>query len=93
MVDPRHRPTHPFARDEIVRIVASDHRNRWIGWDEIARATLKRGVVDSSLHLELRDGRAMKFLWLRFDHGYELLEASLTRSLSDRFTAIDKAVG
>jgi hypothetical protein len=92
-VDPLDRPTRAFEPDDIAQVLAAGRRNRWISWGEIARATLKRGVIDHSLHLELGNGRREKFLWLRRDGGYDLIEALLTRSLPGRFVAIDKALG
>jgi hypothetical protein len=92
-VDPAHRPTRTFGLDEIRQILAEGRRNRWISWSEISQATLKRGLMDSSLHLELGDRRREKFLWLRGDGGYDLLERSLARSLPGRFKAVDKAFG
>lgn len=92
-VDSANRPTRAFRPDEIVDIVAADRRNRWITWGAVSHAILKRGVIDSSLHLELVDGRDAKFLWLRIDGAYDVLESRLERSLSGRFEAIDKATG
>lgn len=92
-VDPANRPTCAFSPDEIVQTLAAGRRNRWITWGEISHAILKRGVLDHSLHLELVDGRHAKFLWLRIDGGYDVLEARLERSLLGRFEAMDKATG
>jgi len=80
-VDSLNRPRRSFAPDEVRRIVESDRRNRWIKWDDISRATLKGGLVDHSLHLELNDGTRAKFLWLRMDGGLDLLRAALSRAL------------
>lgn len=92
-VDPANRPTRAFRPDEIVQIVAAGRRNRWITWGAISHAILKRGVLDHSLHLELVDGRHAKFLWLRIDGAYDVLEARLALSLPGRFEAMDKAIG
>ena len=92
-VDPANRPTRPFRLDEIGHILAAGRRNRWITWTEISHATLKRGVIDHSLHLELGNGHREKFLWLRIDGGYEVLEEALSRSLPGHFVARDKAIG
>ena len=91
-VDPAVRPTRTFGLDEIANILAAGRRNRWITWAEIAHATLKRGVIDHSLHLDLGIGRREKLLWLRTDGGYDLLEGALARALPGRFTAVDKAI-
>jgi hypothetical protein len=92
-VDPSNRPTLVFGLDEIAQIRAADRRNRWITWAEISHATLKRGVIDHSLHLELGVGRREKLLWLRIDGGYDLLESVLTRELPGRFSAVRKPIG
>jgi hypothetical protein len=80
-VDTQNRPTRSFAPDEVRRIVESDRRNRWIKWEDISHATLKGGLVDHSLHLELKDGSRRKFLWLRMDGGSDMLRAALSRAL------------
>jgi hypothetical protein len=90
-VDPSGRPRRTFGLDEIGQILAPGRRNRWITWDEISHATLKRGVIDHSLHLELLNESREKFLWLRIDGGYDLLESALSRSLPDHFTAPSKS--
>ena len=92
-LDRASRPTKAFTAAEIVAIVASDRRNRWIAWDDIAQATLKRGIVDHSLHFRLRSGGRAKFLWLKADGGYDLLEESLGRFLPDRFKTIARRIG
>jgi hypothetical protein len=84
-VDPGSRPTRAFQADEIERIVSQGRQNRWVPWTMISHATLKRGFLDSSLHLELSDGRREKFLWLRSDGGYELLEKALPHRLPGGF--------
>ena len=92
-VDPANRPTRTFRLDEIGQILAAGRRNRWITWSEISHATLKRGVIDHSLHLQLGHAHHEKFLWLRIDGGYDLLEQALSTSLPGRFVAQDKAIG
>ena len=80
-VGTQNRPTRSFTPDEVRRIVESDRRNRGIRWEDISHATLKGGLVDHSLHLELKDGSRRKFLWLRMDGGLDLLRAALARAL------------
>ena len=92
-VDPTNRPTRAFRLGEIVHILAAGRRNRWVTWGEISHAILKRGVLDHSLHLDLRNGSREKFLWLRIDGGYDVLEETLARSLGGRFEARDKSTG
>lgn len=62
-------------------------------WGEIAHATLKRGTIDHSLHLELGDGRRQMFLWLRADGGYDMLATALERLLPGRLTVVDRPIG
>jgi hypothetical protein len=92
-VDPMNRPVQAFDPVEIRQIAAGGRRNRWITWSEVAHMTLKRGIIDHSLHVELDTGHRDKFLWLRIDVGYDLLEEALGRALPGRFTALDKAIG
>ncbi len=92
-VDRSNCPTRIFSAEEVEAILASDRRNRWIPWEAISSVTLKRGVLDSSLHLTLVDGRREKFLWLKIDGGYDVLQYALSRQLPGRFEALDKAFG
>jgi hypothetical protein len=93
------RPVRDFDLRALPGMVLEDKRNRWIVWDEIEHAILKQGIIDHSLHLELREGstsaqgRRAKFLWPKIDAGYDLLEAALERSLGGRFEASRKLVG
>ncbi len=73
-VDPASRPRQAFGFNEIRDIVAHGRRNRWITWSEVAHVTLKRGIIDHSLHVELNSGHREKFLWLSADGGYDVLE-------------------
>jgi hypothetical protein len=92
-VDPANRPTRAFTLTELMEIAGAGRRNRWLPWSAIFRATLKLGVIDHSLHLELRNARREKLLWLRVDGGYDLLELALERALPGRFEAIDAPIG
>jgi hypothetical protein len=92
-VDPANRPTRSFSDEDIDAMVAADPRNRWIAWGSISQATLKLGIIDHSLHLRLADGSREKFLWLKRDRGYDVLEAALGAVLGNRFRAVNKAVG
>lgn len=85
-VDPEHRPVKTFDPDEIRSIVGSNRRNRWITWEDISSATLKRGVLDHTLHLDLQDGSSMKLMWLRLDGGFDDLKEALSHSLGSRFS-------
>jgi hypothetical protein len=92
-VDPGNRATRNFLQNEISDIVAQGRRNRWIPWTDIQHATLKRGVVDNSLHVDLKHDRHEKFLWLAIDQGYEFLETELRAPLAGRLTVLDGRVG
>jgi hypothetical protein len=91
--DPDKRPTHAFTSDEIEQALAKGLTNRWITWPEIASATLKIGIVDHSLHLELSNGERVKFLWLRAHGGFDLLEKELGRVLSERVRVVRRPFG
>ncbi len=86
-VDPENRPVQTFAVEEIRSIVASNRRNHWITWEDIASATLKRGVLDHTLQLGLRDGSSLKLMWLRMDGGFDELKEALSQRLGTRFSA------
>jgi len=92
-VDPDARPRRAFSLGDIADVRSAGRRNRWITWADITHATLKRGVVDHSLHIDLADGRREKVLWLRVDGGYDILDEALGRSLPGRFEARDRAFG
>ncbi len=80
-VDPTNRPRRTFSQDEIARAAAVRQRNGWIPWSQILRAVLIEGVTDCALHLELADGRRVKFMWLRIDGGQDLLDEQLKRTI------------
>jgi hypothetical protein len=93
------RPIRTIDVREIPGLVDADKRNRWIVWGEIEHATLKLGIIDHSLHLDVRPGSAFtvgpkaKFLWPKIDGGFELLEAALRQALGDRFVASRRLIG
>jgi hypothetical protein len=91
-VDAGNRPTRNFGTNDIGDTVAQGRRNRWIPWTEIQHATLKRGIVNNSLHLDLTHDRHEKFLWLSIDRGYEFLEKELPARLPGRFVVSDQRV-
>jgi hypothetical protein len=92
-VEPDNRATRVFTASELTDIVAAGRRNRWIRWLEVQHATLKLGVADHSLHLDLTGNRHEKFLWLAMDGGFDLLEKEQPARLPGRFTASRKRVG
>jgi hypothetical protein len=91
--DRDNRPTHAFTSDEIEQALGSGPTNRWITWPEIERATLKIGIIDHSLHLQLSSGGRAKFLWLRAHGGFDLLDKELGRVLSERVRVVRRPVG
>ena len=91
-LDTRNRPTRDFTQVEIDQIVARGRRNRWIPWSAITKVTLKRGIMDHSLHIELGDRRRERFLWLKVDGGWETLEHALAVALPGRFIIYDEPV-
>jgi hypothetical protein len=92
-VDPDRRPTRSFTPDEIERILRDGRRNRSIPFDSIAHVTLKVGIIDHSLHIQLLDGRRDKLLWLQLDGGFDVLQDALRERLGDRFTLWDQPTG
>lgn len=88
-VDDGNRPRRSFPSSEVHEIATAGRRNRWLPWSQISRATLKRGVMDHSLHLELGAGRREKFLWLKADGGFDLLREEISRALPGRLTVVD----
>jgi hypothetical protein len=92
-IDPVNRPTRNFGPHDISDIVARGRRNRWIPWTEIQHATLKLGILDNSLHLDLTRDRHEKFLWLAIDRGYEFLAKELPPRLPGRLVVSDQRVG
>jgi hypothetical protein len=92
-LDVDNRPTGAFSAADVQRIAASGRRNRWVPWTSISSATLKTGVVDHSLHLELGPTRRAKFLWLKVDGGFEILEPALEHALPGRVTIVRQPMG
>jgi hypothetical protein len=92
-IDPGNRPKREFTPAEVAEILAAGGRNRWIPWTAMTSATLKRGVVDHSLHLEVGPGRREKFLWSKADGGFELLDGVLRSQLPGRYRRYDRLVG
>jgi hypothetical protein len=92
-VNPMHRPTRTFAAHELHQISSAGRRNRWVPWNEVTHVTLKRGIVDHSLHVELTGGRREKFLWLSLDGGFDLLSMELGLVIPGRFDVVDSPIG
>ena len=92
-IGPDERPVRTFGEAELVSIATADRRNSWIRWSDLAAVTLKRGIIDHSLHLRLRDGRRAKFLWLKSDGGYDLLKDRLGSEVGDRLVVVNRPIG
>ena len=92
-VDAANRPARSFSPSEVSQIVAAGRRNRWLPWSQISHATLKRGIIDHSLHVELGNHRREKFLWLGGDGGFDVLEAQMSRALPGRFRVVGSPIG
>jgi hypothetical protein len=89
-VDPTMRTTRAFTPDEITGIAKAGKRNRWVSWESIAAAQAKRGPITDSLHLTLRDGRQLKFLWLRVDQAMSPVAEVVRGHLGERFTGLSE---
>jgi hypothetical protein len=87
------RPVRHLTVADRQATVEAGPRNAWIAWSDIARATLKPGIVDHSLHLERTDGTRVKFLWLKSDGGFDLLAEALGAALGDRLRVHDSPIG
>jgi hypothetical protein len=85
-VDPENRQTRSFSLDEL-RQTASNPRDMWIRWEDVAKATLKSGLMAHSVQLELKDDAQVKFLWSPLDYGVDEMRDGLSRALGSRFTA------
>jgi hypothetical protein len=92
-VDPARRPTRLLSPADRERVVDAGARNAWIAWSDMAGATLKRGIVDNSLHIERVDGTRAKFLWLTDDAAFDLLASALGDPLGDRFRVQNRPIG
>jgi hypothetical protein len=92
-IDPAGRQTRLFSRADRDHVVDAGAQNVWIAWSDVARATLKRGIVDHSLHLERVDRTRAKLLWLRDDSGFDLLALALGEALGDRFRVQNRPIG
>jgi hypothetical protein len=87
------RRTRTFADADVRDIVSADRRNRWIRWVDVQHVTLKRGIVDHSLHVVMTDGRREKLLWLKAEGGFDLVRQALEERLPGRFTVWDRRIG
>jgi hypothetical protein len=81
--DLRIAPAQPlisaFAEGEPERIGRQSKRSVWIAANDIAAATLHRGLTTNSAVLSLRDGSCIKLLWMRRDRAEQPLIDALAR--------------
>jgi hypothetical protein len=87
------RPTRVVTAAAREAALVAGPRNVWIAWTDVARATLKRGIVDHSLHIERTDGTRAKFLWLSSEGGFDQLGRSLGEALGGRFRVQNRPIG
>lgn len=83
-VDPVSPATRRLTAADMAQATSAG-RGLWLPWDAIARAELRHGILTDSLHLELKDGRRRKLLWMAVDYAYPPLAEALERSIGDRF--------
>lgn len=84
-VDEHNPVRRSFTTAEIGAIISANPRNRWIPWSEVHFARIKQSPMDTSLHLELADGRREKFLWLAADGGRDRLSDAFARVLPGKW--------
>ena len=70
--------------EEIPGLLAERRRNRWIPRDQIADASLRKGLMTDRLNVALADGTRIKLLWLKGDPAYDLLRPVLEKWLGGR---------
>ena len=69
---------------DIPDLLAKSSRNRWVPWDQISNAALRKGLMNIRLNVWLSDGTRIKLLWLRGDPAYRVLRPLLDEWLGDR---------
>jgi hypothetical protein len=84
-VDEDNPARRSFTTAEIGAIIAANPRNRWIPWNDVRFARIKKSPMDTSLYLDLADGRREKFLWLAADGGEDRLSDAFTQSLPGKW--------
>ncbi len=87
IVDAREiRPTQAFSTEERLQIAASDKRNWWIPWDQIAAAKLGYGPISLGIHVTLNDGRKISLRWFKSEGGMDRIKAAMEPILGPRLT-------
>lgn len=85
-VSPGLRPKRRFTAAERYVIGNERETNRWIAWDWIDTAEVRRGPLTESLHYRLKNGSRGKLLWPRADGAVSLIAGAARAHLGDRFT-------
>lgn len=71
--------------EDVLRVRVGQHRrNRWIPFEDVESARLRRGIASSRLAVSLKDGSRVKLLWLKQDPAYEVLDDLLGNLLGEQ---------
>jgi hypothetical protein len=71
----------PVTADELERQVGQSKGNRRVVLADVRAARLRRGLLNSRLAAELKDGSRLKLLWLKDDPAFDVLEDVLRERL------------
>lgn len=77
-------PDDPQFAPDVVR--AGNRRNKYIRFDDIASARLRRGILNGRLSITTHSGERHKFLWLGSDPAFMILMAELPHRIPRRLT-------
>lgn len=86
-VDPRSRPQRRITAAEKYVQSNAGGTNRWVGWDWIDSAEVRRGLLTDSFHYRLKNGSRGKLLWFRTDDAKDLIEHAARSNLGARLLA------
>ena len=86
-VDPVARLRQRFSPRDLAQATTC-RRNHWVTWEAIARADFRHGFMTDSLHLVLRDGRRLKFMWLAVDQAHLVLGPALQEAIGERLAPL-----
>ena len=76
----RQQSPRTITGDGILHALSIKRTNKWVPWNKIEAAAIRKGITADRLRVALRGGRAVKFLWLPDAH----VEAALREELSLR---------
>jgi hypothetical protein len=74
------------SAEQLKQRIGEKRSNRWIPFDAIRSARLRRGIMCDRLQVELSDGSKSKLLWLQKDPAYDVLSSLLEQQLGRRLT-------